>query len=92
MSENWEYCEAYLSFEKEALNIKLHMPEGAPEYQRGESVIEVLNELGKNGWEMVGVIDKPGRPEEGVFHQIFYFKRPARKTSGPSYAPLRGTR
>ncbi|MEP0814408.1 MAG: hypothetical protein HRF49_07055 [bacterium] len=89
----WEYAEVYASFYKNAFSVRVQFPDGSHTISTPDSTLVILNELGRDGWELAGLIGRGRRGDEGEFGQIYYMKRQVKKKpTMESYGPLRGAR
>ena len=78
--QQWEYLEATVDLEKKTWKDSA----GRERRIRKRSTVDVLNELGEEGWELAGV-----SPLSGDTVSRLYFKR--RRPPEPPGAPLAGT-
>lgn len=88
----WEYSEIYASMWKDKLHIRVTYPDGEQELSPHDSLLVVLNEMGKKGWELAVSVSKGRRTGDDEYSQILYLKRVAKAKVLPGSGPLRGTR
>jgi hypothetical protein len=92
LDNKWEYAEIYASMWKEELHIRITFPDGDQQLSPHKDVLVILNELGKDGWELISAMGRGRRAGEVEFSQILYLKRLAKVKITPGSGPLRGTR
>ena len=92
IDNRWEYAEIYASMWKEELHIRITFPDGEQQLNKSDSLLSVLNEFGKDGWELVNIMERGRRAGESELSQVLFLKRAVKAKPIVSSGPLRGTR
>jgi hypothetical protein len=92
----WQYAELALIYRRElnfpiVASIAWSGPDGGEDWPATSDLIQLINQVGADGWELISVVDEqdistdfpfagdgPGNTHSELSARLFYFKRPIR--------------